>query len=269
MLDGSVKRLTLELKVRKAFEENEFFLVYQPQLSGKTKTLVGFEALIRWKSGGEFISPEEFLPVVEEIGLMYDLSLWVLRQACEQNVSWQQAGFKPLSVAVNLPASFILHPESMEKILAIIIATGLAPEYLEVELTENTFLDARENAVSVLNSLVDLGVSVALDDFGTGYSCLAYLQYIPVKKLKIDGVFIKELGRSGADEAIVQSIIMLGKGLEMSVVAECVETNEQLSILKEMDCDVIQGYLFSKPLPADEATIFILESMADNRQIWL
>jgi diguanylate cyclase (GGDEF)-like protein len=269
MLDGSVKRLTLELKVRKAFEENEFFLVYQPQLSGNTKTLVGFEALIRWKSGGEFISPEEFLPVVEEIGLMYDLSLWVLRQACEQNVSWQQAGFKPLSIAVNLPASFILHPESMEKILAIIIATGLAPEYLEVELTENTFLDARENAVSVLNSLVDIGVSVALDDFGTGYSCLAYLQYIPVKKLKIDGVFIKELGRSGADKAIVQSIIMLGKGLEMSVVAECVETNEQLSILKEMDCDVIQGYLFSKPLPADEATIFILESMADNRQIWL
>jgi EAL domain-containing protein (putative c-di-GMP-specific phosphodiesterase class I) len=265
MVDGSVKRLTLELKVRKAFEENDFFLVYQPQLTGNTKTLVGFEALIRWKCDGKFISPDEFLPIIEEIGLMYDLSLWVLRQACEQNVSWQQAGLKPLSVAVNLPASFILHPESIEKILAIIIATGLAPEYLEVELTENTFLDAREKAVSVLNSLVDLGVSVALDDFGTGYSCLAYLQYIPVKKLKIDGVFIKELGRNEANEAIVKSIIMLGKGLEMSLVAECVETQEQLSILKDMDCDVIQGYLFSKPLPADEATNFILESMADNR----
>jgi len=265
MVDGSVKRLTLELKVRKAFEENEFFLVYQPQLTGSTKTLVGFEALIRWKCDGKFISPDEFLPIIEEIGLMYDLSLWVLRQACEQNVSWQQAGLKPLSVAVNLPASFILHPESIEKMLAIIIATGLAPEYLEVELTENTFLDAREKAVSVLNSLVDLGVSVALDDFGTGYSCLAYLQYIPVKTLKIDGVFIKELGRNEANEAIVKSIIMLGKGLEMSLVAECVETQEQLSILKDMDCDVIQGYLFSKPLPADEATNFIIESMADNR----
>ena len=260
MLDGSVKRLTLELKVRKAFEENEFFLVYQPQLSGKTKTLVGFEALIRWKCDGKFISPEEFLPIIEEIGLMYDLSLWVLKQACEQNVSWQRAGLKPISVAVNLPASFILRPESMEKVLEIITVTGLAPEYLEVELTENTFLDARENAVLVLNSLVDLGVSVALDDFGTGYSCLAYLQYIPVKKLKIDGVFIKELGRNEANEAIVQSIIMLGKGLKMSIVAECVETEEQLSILRDMDCDVIQGYLFSKPLIADEATNFILKS---------
>ena len=260
MLDGSVKRLTLELKVRKAFEENEFFLVYQPQLSGKTKTLVGFEALIRWKCDGKFISPEEFLPIIEEIGLMYDLSLWVLKQACEQNVSWQRAGLKPISVAVNLPASFILRPESMEKVLEIITVTGLAPEYLEVELTENTFLDARENAVLVLNSLVDLGVSVALDDFGTGYSCLAYLQYIPVKKLKIDGAFIKELGRNEANEAIVQSIIMLGKGLKMSIVAECVETEEQLSILRDMDCDVIQGYLFSKPLIADEATNFILKS---------
>ena len=260
MLDGSVKRLTLELKVRKAFEENEFFLVYQPQLSGKTKTLVGFEALIRWKCDGKFISPEEFLPIIEEIGLMYDLSLWVLKQASEQNVSWQRAGLKPISVAVNLPASFILRPESMEKVLEIITVTGLAPEYLEVELTENTFLDARENAVLVLNSLVDLGVSVALDDFGTGYSCLAYLQYIPVKKLKIDGVFIKELGRNEANEAIVQSIIMLGKGLKMSIVAECVETEEQLSILRDMDCDVIQGYLFSKPLIADEATNFILKS---------
>ena len=261
MLDGSVKRLTLELKVRKAFEENEFFLVYQPQLSGKTKTLVGFEALIRWKCDGKFISPEEFLPIIEEIGLMYDLSLWVLKQACEQNVSWQRAGLKPISIAVNLPASFILRPESMEKVLEIITVTGLAPEYLEVELTENTFLDARENAVLVLNSLVDLGVSVALDDFGTGYSCLAYLQYIPVKKLKIDGAFIKELGRNEANEAIVQSIIMLGKGLKMSIVAECVETEEQLSILRDMDCDVIQGYLFSKPLIADEAASFILESM--------
>jgi diguanylate cyclase (GGDEF)-like protein len=260
MLDGSVKRLTLELKVRKAFEENEFFLVYQPQLSGKTKTLVGFEALIRWKCDGKFISPEEFLPIIEEIGLMYDLSLWVLKQACEQNVSWQRAGLKPISVAVNLPASFILRPESMEKVLEIITVTGLAPEYLEVELTENTFLDARENAVLVLNSLVDLGVSIALDDFGTGYSCLAYLQYIPVKKLKIDGAFIKELGRNEANEAIVQSIIMLGKGLKMSIVAECVETEEQLSILRDMDCDVIQGYLFSKPLIADEATNFILKS---------
>jgi EAL domain-containing protein (putative c-di-GMP-specific phosphodiesterase class I) len=159
-----------------------------------------------------------------------------------------------------LPASFILRPESMEKVLEIITVTGLAPEYLEVELTENTFLDARENAVLVLNSLVDLGVSIALDDFGTGYSCLAYLQYIPVKKLKIDGAFIKELGRNEANEAIVQSIIMLGKGLKMSIVAECVETEEQLSILRDMDCDVIQGYLFSKPLIADEATNFILKS---------
>jgi EAL domain-containing protein (putative c-di-GMP-specific phosphodiesterase class I) len=265
MLDGAETRLSMESKVRQAFERDEFFLMYQPQLSADTKILVGFEALIRWEYEGKMIPPDVFLPIVEDIGLMYELSLWVLRQACKQNSNWQEAGLKPVSVAVNLPASFILRPQSNERILEILTFTGLAPEHLEIELTEHTFLDSREGAVSVLNQLVDLGIAISLDDFGTGYSCLAYLQYIPVAKLKIDGVFIRELGLNEASDAIVQSIITLGKGLGMKLVAECVETEQQLSILKNMDCDVIQGYLFSKPLSTDEATLFLRKSAGLQR----
>jgi len=260
MLDGAVTRLSLESTVRQAFEKKEFFLMYQPQLSADNKTLVGFEALIRWEYDDKMIPPDVFLPIIEDIGLMHDLSLWVLTEACQQNSNWQKAGLKPVSIAVNLPASFILRPECNERILEILAFTGLAPKYLEVEITEHTFLDSRESAVLVLNRLVDLGITIALDDFGTGYSCLAYLQYIPVAKLKIDGVFVRELGLNAASEAIVQSIITLGKGLAMKVVAECVETEQQRTILRDMDCDVIQGYLFSKPLSADEATSFILKS---------
>lgn len=260
MLLGAETRLSLESKVRQAFEKNEFFLMYQPQVSATSGVLVGFEALIRWEYEGKMIPPDVFLPVVEDIGLMNELSSWVLRQACKQNSIWQEAGLKPVSVAVNLPPSFILHAECNERILEILAFTGLASKYLEIEITEHTFLDSREGAVLVLDRLVDIGVKIALDDFGTGYSCLAYLQYIPVAKLKIDGVFIRDMGLNEASEAIVHSIITLGKGLGMSIVAECVETEQQLSVLKGMDCDVIQGYLFSKPLSTIDATRFIRKS---------
>jgi diguanylate cyclase (GGDEF)-like protein len=257
MLERSTKRLNLEMQVHKAFEESDFFLMYQPKLAVDSEYIVGFEALIRWKLDGNFVSPDEFLPIIEDVGLMYEISLWVLEQSCRQNVAWQKAGFKPVSIAVNLPASFIMHPQCLEKIQSILTTTGLAPEYLEIELTENTFIGSQLNAVPKLKALVDLGINIALDDFGTGYSCMSYLQYLPIGTLKIDGSFIKELELNQANEGIVQSIIMLGKSLNMMIVAECVETEQQLSILRSMDCDIIQGYLFSKPLTVDEATTFI------------
>jgi diguanylate cyclase (GGDEF)-like protein len=264
MLGQSVRRLTVEMKVRKALEENEFSLVYQPQVSARTDDIIGFEALLRWDAEVEFSSPAEFLPVIEEVGLMDQLSRWVLEQACEQNVSWQKAGLPRVKVAVNLPVSFLSKPHCLESIEAIIEKTGLEPEYLEIEITEENFMASTSIAYNVLEPLQKLGVKIAIDDFGTGYSCMSYLQDLPIGVLKIDGSFVRALGVSRAAAGIVQSIITLGKSLDMVVVAECVETVQQLGMLKSMDCDLIQGYLYSRPLSALEAAGYLLCSRVEQ-----
>lgn len=263
MLNDSVKRLTLEVTVHEAFAKKDFFMVYQPQVAVASGNVVGLEALIRWNFGGSFVPPDEFLPVIEEVGLMHDLSLWVLEQACQQNVDWQNAGFPPVSIAVNLSPSFILHVDCAEKVQSILRKTGLAAKYLEIELTENTFIGSGLAAVSVLKSLRDIGVIIALDDFGTGYSCLSYLKDLPIGTLKIDGTFIQGLGVSQANDGIVQSIITLGKSLGMTLVAECVETEQQRNLLEHMECDIIQGYLYSKPLSAADAASFLMAQSID------
>ena len=257
MLNDSVQRLTMEMQVHKALENKDFFLVYQPQVAVESECIIGFEALIRWNLNGRFVPPTEFLPVIEEVGLMYELSLWILAQACKQNKMWQRAGFSPVTVAVNLSASFIMHPDCVENIQSTLTDTGLAPKYLEIELTENTFINSRITAVSVLRTLQAIGINIAIDDFGTGYSCMSYLKDLPIGTLKIDGSFITGLGQSQANEGIVQSIITLGKSLDMMIVAECVETEQQRSILQSMQCDIIQGYLFSPPLIVDDAASYL------------
>jgi EAL domain-containing protein (putative c-di-GMP-specific phosphodiesterase class I) len=160
---------------------------------------------------------------------------------------------------VNFPASFILHPDCVKNVQSILSDSGLAPKYLEIELTENTFINSRITAVSVLRILQDLGINIAIDDFGTGYSCLSYLKDLPIGTLKIDGSFITELGVSHSNTGIVQSIITLGKSLDMLLVAECVETELQYSILRDMKCDIIQGYLFSRPLTVDDAASYLVK----------
>ena len=262
MLNKSVQRLTMEMHVHKAFEDNDFFLMYQPQIQSETEKAVGFEALIRWKLNGEFVPPDQFLPIIEDVGLMHQLSLWVLEEACKQNVLWQKAGLAPVKMSINLPPSFIIQPQCLQNIHSILKDTGLASEYLEIELTENTFLDSRSIAGPILQTLKDLGINIAIDDFGTGYSCMSYLQDLPIGTLKIDGSFVKGLGLSQANEGIVQSIITLGKSLNMGIVAECVETEQQLLILNKMGCDVIQGFLYSKPLTANEAANFLRDHQA-------
>jgi diguanylate cyclase (GGDEF)-like protein len=257
MLNDSVQRLTMEMQVHKALENKDFFLVYQPQVAVNSECIVGFEVLIRWNLNGRFVPPDEFLPVIEEVGLMYELTLWILAQACKQNKSWQRAGLLPVTMAVNLSASFIMHPDCQKNIQSILSDSGLSPRYLEIELTENTFINSRITAVSVLRTLQDIGIKIAIDDFGTGYSCMSYLKDLPIGTLKIDGSFITGLGLSATNEGIVQSIIMLGKSLEMMIVAECVETELQRSILQRMECDIIQGYLYSTPLTVDGAEKFL------------
>lgn len=253
MLNKSVQRLTMEMHVHKAFEENDFFLMYQPQIASDSEKIIGFEALIRWKLNGEFVPPDKFLPIIEDVGLMHEFCLWVLNKACTQNMRWQQAGLTPVKIAINLPPSFIIQPQCLQNIRSTLEKTGLAAKYLEIELTENTFLGSKLIAGPILQSLKNLGINIAIDDFGTGYSCMSYLQDLPIGTLKIDGSFVQGLGLSLANEGIVQSIITLGKSLNMVIVAECVETEQQLSILKKMDCDIIQGYFYSKPLTVDDA----------------
>jgi diguanylate cyclase (GGDEF)-like protein len=264
MLGQSMRRLTVEMKVRKALEEGEFSLVYQPQVSAQTDDIAGFEALLRWDAEVEFSSPAEFLPVIEEVGLMDQLSRWVLEQACEQNVSWQKAGLPRVKVAVNLPVSFISKPHCLDSIKGILEKTGLEPQYLELEITEENFMVSTSIARDVLEPLNELGVIIAIDDFGTGYSSMSYLQELPIGVLKIDGSFVRALGESKAAEGIVQSIITLGKSLDLTIVAECVETSQQLGILKSMGCDIIQGYLYSRPLSAREASGYLLCSRVEQ-----
>lgn len=248
MLDDSVQRLSMESQIRSAFDNNEFHLVYQPQLCLDNNSLCGIEALIRWTSGGTMTPPNEFLPVVEEIGLMNVLSEWVLKEACEQNVRWQKQGFNIVPVAVNLPASFIIQPHCAHLIADILANTGLKPELLEIEITENTFVASTDMAIRTLEQLKSMRVGIAIDDFGTGYSCMSYLRDLPVSKLKIDGSFVQHIGESEANDGIVKSIITLGKSLQLCVVGECVELQSQHMMLKEMGCDIAQGYLHSKPL---------------------
>jgi diguanylate cyclase (GGDEF)-like protein len=263
MLKKSVNRLTIETQVYEAFHSKDFFLMYQPQISVTSSQVAGFEALIRWKRNGQLVPPSEFLPVVEEIGLMIDVSHWVLEQACSQNVTWQKQGLRPVKIAVNLPASFLMSVGCVDKVRTILADTGLSPEYLEIEITEDTFLTSASSTIVVLHALRKLGINISIDDFGTGYSSMRYLQDLPIQTLKIDGNFIAGMEASDRSEGIVKSMIALSKNLNLLVVAECVETQKQFDILKDLKCDVVQGYLFSKPLHVDEASRYLAISSSD------
>lgn len=257
MMLNSAKHLAIEKDLRKALENEEFFLVYQPQICANTKTIIGVEALIRWNKDGRVISPLDFLPVAEDLGLMYAISMRVLQQACRQNKQWQLAGFKPIHVAVNLSVPNLMRPEIVEFIEELLISSELDPKWLEVEITEDSFVSSTESIIKVLSQLQNLGLKVAIDDFGTGYSCVSYLRDLPINILKIDGSFIKSLGEDKASDGIVQSIVTLGKSLNLQLVGECAETQQQVDILQNMGCDVIQGYFYSKPLTSIEMTDYL------------
>ena len=259
MIDGSMERLTLEHKLRLALENKSFHLVYQPQICTETGRVCGIEALIRWQDEElGLLNPVQFLPVAEDVGLMHSLSLWVLEEACNQNAIWQEQGCERTRVAVNLPASFIMHPSAVEQISLILEKTLLSPRCLEIEITENTFISNTEHAIKVLEQLRQMGINIAVDDFGTGYSSMSYLRDLPVGTLKIDGSFVRQMGVDTINDGIIQSIITLGKSLGLSLIAECVENKEQATQLKDMGCDMIQGYYFSRPLSAEDTTAFLL-----------
>jgi len=246
--------------MRHAIERHEFEVYYQPQILLQDKTVVGAEALMRWRNV-EFgsLSPLEFIPIAEDSGQILEIGEWVLRTAVAQAKQWQDKGFAPLTVAVNLSAVQFRHPNLFDLVMRILDEAGLPAEYLEIELTEATAMDNPVAAVALMNRLHERGVRMSIDDFGTGYSSLSYLKKFNVSKLKIDQSFVRDIGDDPDDKAIVSAIINLASSLGMHTIAEGVETVTQLAYLRQQGCEQVQGYYFSVPLPADQFETFLRE----------
>jgi diguanylate cyclase (GGDEF)-like protein/PAS domain S-box-containing protein len=246
-------RRVLHQDLSTAIKNGEISLFYQPQALSRQVVgngeVTGFEALARWRHPVRgFVPPSDFIPLAEESGLIFEMGQWILREACREAASWPM----PLQVAVNLSPAQFMHGDVVSLVHSILIETGLAPGRLELEITEGVLIEDFDRGLAMLRRLKGLGVRISMDDFGSGYSSLSYLQAFPFDKIKIDRAFVMNLGRSPQSAAIVRAVIGLGHGLEMSIVAEGVETQEQLSFLAEEGCDAVQGYFIGKPLPIDQ-----------------
>jgi len=260
----ALKQLVLESNLRPGLERAEFFVQYQPQVDIRGFHLVGMEALVRWQHPSlGLLYPNEFVPLAEESGLILALGDWVLRTACAQNKMWQDAGLTPLCLSVNFSARQFQQPTFIADVANILKETNLDPRWLELELTESSIMKDPETAIEKLHELKLMGIKVAVDDFGTGYSSLNYLKRFPIDTLKIDKTFVSDVCRDPHDTAIVRAIINLGHALDLTVIAEGVETKEQLQYLSALECDVVQGFLFSKALPA---TVFE-ELLIEQRRV--
>lgn len=253
MNETALELLTLETNLRKAIERQELLLYYQPKVDIATRKVIGMEALIRWKTQeGGLISPAKFIPLAEKNGLIVPIGKFVLQTACFQNKTWQEAGLKKINVAVNVSGFQFGQKDFVENVLAALDEAGLDPQFLELEITETTIMENLEGAVQKLNKLKEAGIGISIDDFGTGYSSLSYLQKLPLDAIKIDISFIRNVATNPNDAAIVKAIIAMANNLNLKVIAEGVEDEQQLEFLREHKCDIIQGYLFSPPVPAEE-----------------
>jgi diguanylate cyclase (GGDEF)-like protein/PAS domain S-box-containing protein len=257
MNDTVFRRLTLETDMRRAIENEEFEVFYQPKLSPGQGRIVGMEALVRWQHPEKgMVSPADFIPLAEETGMIVGIGEQVLRQACRQTQLWAEMGHD-LTVAVNLSARQFRLKNLVIQLQDIVLGAGLQADRLELEITESAVMTDVEEAIAVLEQMRAAGFKVSMDDFGTGYSSLSYLRRFPINKLKIDQSFVRDMHCSADDAAIVNTIISLARNLKIGVVAEGVELEEQLSILTQQGCDEIQGYFFSRPLPADRFVQFL------------
>lgn len=252
MIARSLERLEIESDIRAALKKNEFLLYYQPKVELATWSIVGAEALLRWRHPQRgWIPPGEFIPVAEESGLIKLLGYWVLREACRKLREWQMRGL-PISLAINVSSEEFNQPDFAAKVLEVVRRSGVDASGLELEITESLLMRNTDGTVETLRKLRAAGLGLAVDDFGTGYSSLSYLQEFPVHAVKIDQSFIRDLHKSRDNAAIVAAILAMARELRLKVVAEGVETEEQLEYLRSHGCDQIQGFLYSKPLPARE-----------------
>jgi EAL domain-containing protein (putative c-di-GMP-specific phosphodiesterase class I) len=258
----ALKRLTVENELRKAINRNEMMLYYQPRIDVRTGTIASTEALVRWKKpDGGIVPPAEFIPVAEDSGLILPLGEWILNAACEQNMAWQKSGLMPVSVSVNISGKQFKQNNFVKTISDAIKNSNLDPRYLELEITENILMSHEDRIIDMMNELKDMGIRISIDDFGTGYSSFSYLKRFPLDVIKIDKSFIDEIPENTDDAAIVNAIITMARVLNLTVVAEGVEEKHQLDFLTGIKCDEIQGFYFSKPLPAAELAVLLKKSV--------
>lgn len=250
MNEWAIERLAMERHLRAALEKDEFLLHFQPEVNLGTGCVTGMEALLRWQSPElGLVSPDRFIPLAEDTGLIVPIGEWVVRTACKQNRIWQDAGFPPVIMAVNLSPRQFRQKDLAEMVARVLRETGLEPRYLELEVTESLVMHDVDIATSVLEKLKNLGVRLAMDDFGTGHSSLSCLKRFPFDKLKIDMSFVQDIANAPGSDAIIRAIIAMAHSLNMRVIAEGVETEKQLGYLRVHQCDEMQGFFFSRPLP--------------------
>jgi diguanylate cyclase (GGDEF)-like protein len=260
-----VKRLSLENKLRRALEREEFLLYYQPQIDVRTWSIAGAEALIRWRHPDlGLVSPSEFIPLAEETGLILPIGEWVLRTASAQALAWQKAGHGPLIMAINISGRQFRDWNLAKLIEKALGEIGLDPHRLELEITESALMRSAEQTVDTLKMLKAMGARIAADDFGTGYSSLSYLRRFPIDTLKLDQSFIHEIVTDRATAAIVAAVIGMARGLGLEVIAEGVETPEQRTLLVQEGCHIMQGFLFGRPLPALEFEQLLINRAGDD-----
>jgi diguanylate cyclase (GGDEF)-like protein len=260
MNERALERLLLESNLRRALERDEFVLHLQPKANIATGALDGCEALLRWRvPGNGLVAPGQFIPLLEESGLIVSVGEWVIRSACEQLRAWQHAGIAPVPIAVNLSAKQLQHHDICSVVERALRDCAVPASLLELEVTEGTAMHNAEKAIVTLGRLKALGVRISIDDFGTGYSSLSYLKRFPVDALKLDRSFVKDLPGDAEDAAIARAVINLAHSLDLDLIAEGVETEAQLAFLAANGCDAIQGYYFSRPLPVDQFAQWLVQ----------
>ncbi|MEW8351712.1 MAG: EAL domain-containing protein [Candidatus Thiodiazotropha taylori] len=265
MTSAATEQLFMESALKKALQENQFSLVYQPQLHLGSEALIGFEALIRWYHPEQgMIGPNHFIPFAEKTGLIQKIGEWVLNEACCQAREWLKGNIQFGKIAVNISGRQVQHPNFADRVVELLEAHQLDPVYLELEVTESFLMDHEETAIGQLRELQKLGITVAIDDFGTGYSSMSYLKNLPINKLKIDQSFVHDIPHDNNDMAISSAVIALGNAMELQVIGEGVETLEQIAFLKEKGCQYGQGYYFSRPLNAEDVALYIKKGLPEQ-----
>jgi predicted signal transduction protein with EAL and GGDEF domain/FixJ family two-component response regulator len=263
------QKLELESALHKALERNEIVLHYQPKIDVRAARMVGAEALMRWQRGNTLVPPADFIPLAEETGLIVPLSEWALKEAARQAKLWSlQFGFSD-SIAVNLPSRLFERTDLVEHIHQCVSAYGVPHRSIQLEITENNLMKDLQNVIPSLHRLNEVGVEISIDDFGTGYSSLAYLTTLPISEVKVDRTFVRDLGITPQSSAVVTAIIALARALGLRVIAEGVETLRQMEVLHRLGCSLMQGFLFSKPLPADELERWIAQTVLPRKAPWI
>ncbi len=266
MTERAFQRVLMEANLRRALENEEFVVYYQPQYDVVRQVFVGMEALIRWEHPEMgMVSPAQFIPMAEETGLIVQIDRWVMRKAMAQVSEWYREGLEPGKLALNLAVKQLYQNDLLEMIGLTMRDTGFMPKWLALEITEGEIMKKPEMAINVLQRISELGIEIAIDDFGTGYSSLSYLKRLPVDKLKIDQSFVRDVPGDADDEAIVQAVIALARSMGLGIIAEGVETEQQQAFLLQEGCSQVQGYLHGRPMPAEAMYVFLNDVRGTQR----